>query len=145
VDEHFPSLSASGYTPTSPESVDYNCVAWAAEDVTRWWWPDMMELSYWPENVPRQATLAAFQQAFAALGYVPSEGDSLDGGAEKVAIYARDDSPTHMARQLTTGQWSSKLGASIDLSHTLAGLEGPLYGRVVAIMQRQRQPHDTLE
>lgn len=140
MDEHFPNLSAEGFTPTSPESVDYNCVAWAAGDVTRWWWPDAMDLSYWPDGVPRQATVEAFQQAFSLLGYIVAENSALDAGLEKIAIYARDGSPTHVARQLTSGTWTSKLGASLDISHTLTGLDGPLYGRVVSVMQRVSSP-----
>jgi len=45
----FPGLRGSGFVETSPEDIRYNCVAWAAEDKDRWWWPD--EDSYWPEGV----------------------------------------------------------------------------------------------
>jgi hypothetical protein len=95
-----------------------------------------MDLSYWPDGAVRQPTLAAFQKAFSLLGYSPTENDHAESSIEKIAIYARAESPTHVARQLPNGDWTSKLGASIDVSHTLAGLEGPLYGRVVAVMQR---------
>jgi hypothetical protein len=37
--EAFPRLSSENHHVTSPESRDYNCVAWAAEDTTRWWQP----------------------------------------------------------------------------------------------------------
>jgi hypothetical protein len=57
----FPGLSGSGCVVTSPEDVHYNCVAWAAEDMDRWWWPD--EDSYWPEGVAREETIAAFVAA----------------------------------------------------------------------------------
>lgn len=138
MDEQFPMLAAEGYAATSPESVEYNCVAWAAGDTTRWWWPDAMELGYWPTSVPRQPTLNAFKQAFSLLGYVEAQSADAESAIEKIAIYARGDAPTHVARQLANGQWTSKLGASIDLSHTLTGLEGSLYGQVAAFMQRPR-------
>lgn len=31
LEQQFPNLARSGYTITSPDTIDYNCVAWAAE------------------------------------------------------------------------------------------------------------------
>ena len=62
----------------------------------------------------------------------------LESGREKIAIYARGAAPAHVARQLADGKWTSKLGAAVDITHTLRGLEGPLYGRVVVVMARVR-------
>ncbi|NEO46086.1 MAG: hypothetical protein F6K55_18900 [Moorea sp. SIO4A3] len=49
----YPNLVSTNYHITSADTIDYNCVAWAAEDTQRWWWPDPMKESYWPVNVPR--------------------------------------------------------------------------------------------
>ncbi|MCI0637958.1 MAG: hypothetical protein L0Y72_23715 [Gemmataceae bacterium] len=38
--------------------------------------------------------------------------------------------PTHAARQLPTGRWSSKLGPSEDIEHDLHALEGEIYGTI---------------
>jgi hypothetical protein len=39
--------------------------------------------------------------------------------------------PTHMARQLPSGGWTSKLGEAWDIEHqTVQGVEGTSYGRV---------------
>ena len=27
------------YSITSPTEISYNCIAWAANEDTRWWWP----------------------------------------------------------------------------------------------------------
>jgi len=55
---------------------------------------------------------------------------------EKVAIYALDGEPTHAARQLSDGTWTSKLGKDIDITHTLRALEGSTYGQVAAYLKR---------
>jgi hypothetical protein len=44
--------------------------------------------------------------------------------------------PTHVAGQLVTGRWTSKLGESEDIEHGLRDLEGDVYGVVVLVMQR---------
>ena len=40
LESSFPNLKADGYQVTSPQSLEYNCIAWAAGDNTQWWWPD---------------------------------------------------------------------------------------------------------
>ena len=81
---------------------------------------------------------------FRILGYEPCEKAEFETGYEKVAIYIdRLDRPTHMARQLFSGWWTSKLGNGEDIIHKLAGVEGPGfvgrdYGRVVQVLKRPR-------
>jgi hypothetical protein len=52
----------------SPESPEYNCIAFAANEDFGWWWPIPESLYYWPENTPREETLEAFVRAFETLG-----------------------------------------------------------------------------
>ncbi len=133
----FPGLRGSGYLVTSREDVRYNCVAWAAEDAEHWWWPD--EDSYWPEGVAREETIAALVAAFEKLGFVPCNGSLLEEAYEKVAIYAAPDGiPTHVARQLPSGLWSSKLGQLQDIEHRLEDLGGALYGHYANCLKRER-------
>ena len=56
------------------------------------------------------------------------ESGDLEVGFEKVAIYAQaDGAPTHAARQLPDGTWTSKLGQEVDIGHTdLQGVSGDL-------------------
>src|SRR5262245_12266538 len=87
---------------------------------------------FWRGGVSRAATLTAFEEAFACLGYKPCERAGLEAGVEKVALYATADGrPTHMAGQLLDGCWTSKLGEQVDIEHELHALAGELYGSVV--------------
>lgn len=133
LEHSFPNLEAHGYRVTSPDSLAYNCIAWAGGDDTQWWWPD--DDAYWP-NEDRAVVVEVFVTAFATLGYAPAENDTLEAGYDRVALYAKDRRVTHAARQLPNGRWTSKLGYDVDIEHNLEGLEGPLYGRVVQILKR---------
>lgn len=138
----FPLLAASGYEVTSPAAPEYNCIAWAAEDTSRWWEPVPIPLPsyYWPPGVPPELTLASYVQAFESIGYGVCGDDTLVAGVEKIALYVSADGlPTHAARQLASGEWTSKLGKSVDIQHrTVAALEGDMYGRVACLMSRPR-------
>jgi hypothetical protein len=133
----FPYLESEGFSPASPASKRYNCIAWAAGCQEAWWWPDASLTSYWPENVPRIVALEAFFAAFALLGYERCDDGHLERGFEKVAFYALDGKPTHAARQLPDGLWTSKLGPNVDVNHTLHALEGPAYGQPVGFIKRR--------
>ncbi|MGP0067957.1 MAG: hypothetical protein ACLQGP_30730 [Isosphaeraceae bacterium] len=133
----FPGLRGSGYVVTSPEDVRYNCVAWAAGDEERWWWPD--EDSHWPEGIPREETIAAFVAAYRELGFAPCDDPLVEEGSEKIAIYADPDGiPTHVSRQLASGFWSSKLGQLQDIQHQLEDLAGFQYGHCAHFLRWER-------
>ena len=138
IERGFPKLSSVDYDITSPRDVSYNCIAWAAGDDTRFWWPHVMGSGYWPSGVPRETTLEAFTAAFESLGYEVCRTAQLEGGYEKVAIFADGGTPTHAARQLASGLWTSKLGNDVDIQHVLDGVEGAWYGKVVRFMKRPR-------
>ena len=67
LEQEFPLLSISSYIITSQETDDYNCIAWAAGDTDRWWWPTSPPY-YWPQNIPLEESISAFIQAFSTLG-----------------------------------------------------------------------------
>ncbi len=136
LDDVFPRLRNAGYRTTSPSDIQYNCIAWAAGDQDRWWWPDQNDQYYWPPTVLREETIDAFVEAYETLGFIRSNNDALEPGFEKVALYALEGKPKHAARQLNNGVWTSKLGGSVDIEHTLEGLVGPLYGVVVQLLKR---------
>ena len=137
LEKKFPNLKKDGYSITSPASSVYNCIAWAADENDKWWWPDDDGFGYWPESVPREETIAAFIIAFETIGYALCDDWINEEGFEKVALYAKQHKPTHAARQLNNGLWTSKLGQEEDIEHHLAGIQGDVYGEVVAIMKRQ--------
>jgi hypothetical protein len=136
-----PNLTASNHIVTSPYKRRYNCIAYAAGDQTKWWWPTFRD--YWPPNVPRHETLDAFVMAFATLGYTECPDGTLELNHEKIAIYAKVIAgvllPTHGARQLPDGRWSSKLGMYEDIRHdTLNDVSCFAYGSAVKFMKRPR-------
>lgn len=132
----FPSLSVDGYEVKSPETGNYNCIAWAVGDDSRWWWPNSI-MGYWPSGIQHDDSQGSFVQLFRSLGYEKCESEELAEGYEKVAIYAVGGQVKHVARQLKSGKWTSKLGDSYDIEHSLSGLVGNRYGIVVQILCRR--------
>ncbi len=137
-EDEFPHLNVTGYRITSKASRIYNCFAWAAGEDDRWWNPLEPESPYyWPDGVPAELTIAAFIQAYQTLGYGLCADPELEEGFEKIAIYATPDGePTHAARQLPNGKWTSKLGRWEDIEHQLDGLTSEIYGSIRQILKR---------
>jgi hypothetical protein len=134
--DSLPRLAPDNSRITSPASWEYNRIAWAAGATDAWWWP--VPGRYWPPGVPREELLAAVVAAFAGLGYAPCPTADLEPGLEKVAVYALGATPTHAARQLPTGLWTSKLGPSFDIEHTTPdAVAGGIYGDVAVILSRR--------
>lgn len=164
----FPNLANAGYEKTSDETGlpsnpgSYNCISYAAQDpYNRWWWPDPD--GYWPPWIKKQETVRCFVRTFRRLGYIVCKHSRPESGFDKVVLYAIHESmqprnppshwknmsewiPTHMARQLADGTWTSKCGPLEDIRHlTLNALEchGPWaitgiaeYGQAILYMKR---------
>ena len=129
------------FNVTSEPSSDYNCIAWALGDDSQWFEP-MVANAYWPENLPKELTLDSVVELFRQTGYEVCIDGSLQTGYEKIAICAKDGAPTHAARQLENGRWTSKLGNYHDIDHdSLEALQGDgfgEYGSVTLFMARPR-------
>jgi hypothetical protein len=137
--KHFPRLRRTSFLLTSPPSVFYNCIAYAAGDEGRRWWPAAWPHAYWPPHLPNTVTVDAFIALFIDLGYQECATGDLEKGFEKVAIFAdANGDPTHAARQLPNGRWKSKLGSWEDIQHSLYGLEAGDYGKAVRFLRRTR-------
>jgi hypothetical protein len=132
-DQDFPQLKTLGFRRTS-EPADYNCIAFAVGDLDKWWWPSGREDEYWPLPIPDKVTLQTFVDGFAAVGYLRCSNAEPEVGLDKIALYAVDEENVKHAAKLPAGQqqWQSKLGPAEDIEHSLPGLEGPCYGRVIA-------------
>jgi hypothetical protein len=131
----FPRLTPNNHRVTSPPSADYNCIAWAREEVERWWQPGV----YWPVATPLgDYSDAVLEQMFLSLGFENCGLDaSAESGFEKVALYAEGVFYTHAARQLPTGKWTSKLGKEDDVEHdTPDDVAGGVYGALYRVMRR---------
>jgi hypothetical protein len=134
----FPRLAQTTFALESPATDLYNCIAWAAEQNNVWWWPDPLNVSFWPLGIPRVETLEAFEQAYSLLGYQRCADPTLESGFQKIAIFAdQQRKPTHAARQLPDGDWTSKIGELEDISHRrLEALGGTDYGEPALFMRR---------
>lgn len=138
LQHHWPRLSPGQYEITSPQDQAYNCIAWAAGDNSRWWEPSPYQQLYWPEEAPREFTIAALTVVYSAMGYRPCNTAEFEPGFEKVAIFGHaDGTAAHAARQLSDGRWTSKLGRFVDISHHLGDLCNEEYGQVRAILRRR--------
>ena len=133
----FPNATTEHFELSSPESVRYNCIAWAADDIKKPWWPDAD--GYWPIQ-RREETLEAFMEAFSTLGYRACDNGDKEEGWDKIAIYTKNGIPTHAAWQKPEGIWSSKMGAWHDLDHSIPALDGGEYGEVAQFMKRRARP-----
>ncbi len=143
IDEHFPKLLSSDHEITSRYTRKYNCAAWVVGHSDKPWWPRFCDQLYdkdyrWIKGAPEEDTVEAFTKGFNILGYAICQSSDLEHGFEKVAIYAKNRRPKHVALQLPDGKWTSKLGDDVDISHEIWALDGPLYGRVEVVMRRRR-------
>jgi hypothetical protein len=133
----FPGSVAEPFEVTSTATGNYNCIAWALYDDSKFWWPGPAAFFYWPAGLPRTETIGTFTQLFAMFGFEICPDDSLESGYSKIALFAQNGQPTHAARQLHDGGWTSKLGALEDVRHTLHALSGGLYGNVALVFRRK--------
>jgi hypothetical protein len=134
--EDFPALRILPFTVTGPASEDYNCFAHAVGRDDVWAWPE--KSSHWLAGVPRDDTVESVVVGLGLFGYQVCETGDCEAGFEKVCVYALEDDPRHVSRQLPSGEWTSKLGRGVVITHVLAGLEGDCYGRPVMVMKRSR-------
>lgn len=140
-----PGLRRGEFRLTSPATRSYNCIAWAAEDDSRWWATTEFELYYWPTGAPRENTVEGWAAALASVGYERCAEVIPDPGVTHVALYGRDGEALHVARQLPNGRWTSKLGQNVDIEHELEALVGDDYGSVAMIMRRSSLPENPLQ
>lgn len=141
LEESYPLLKKTKYKITSDESIAYNCVAWIFNDQDNWWSP-VQDIGYfWPIKVSEPENLDLFLELFDKFGFEPTDNAKAEQGWEKIAIYSIEGEFTHVAKQLQSGNWSSKLGEYSDIEHELKGLMGhnaESYGEVTLYLKRKR-------
>jgi hypothetical protein len=131
----FPNLLIEPLLHTSNETLNYNCIAWSVKDDTKWWWPD--NYSYWPINIPRENKVESFIKLYESYGYKQCSDGVHEFGVEKIALFVdKAGNPTHVARQLENGNWTSKLGRYIDVEHSLDSLSGGSYGNPMLFFKK---------
>ncbi len=137
LEEDCTSLKEFPYAIKSQRDPKYNCVAFAVGDTSQWWEDVRIKGYYWPPGAPDADTVRGWAKVFEIHGYAETEDQSLESEYEKIAIYASDDGPEHVARQKASGIWVSKMGKGVDIEHTLEAIEGSFYGKVTKVMKRK--------
>lgn len=140
LENAFPKMRREGYQITSEETPDYNCFAWGLGDKTKWISPIRANGYHWPDGVPQDLELSSFVTLYQREGgFAVCETNEFEAGFEKIAIYCNNKKEvTHVARQLQSGAWTSKLGDWEDISHkSLAAITGDWYGEVAQLMKRR--------
>ena len=140
----FPNSFNEPFIKTSLATEKYNCIAHAVFNDSEWYEPAKPEyLTFWPNDVPREYTIDAYFQLFESYGYSKCKNGDIEEGFIKIAFfystnkYNNPDS-FHAARQLSDGQWTSKLGESIDVSHTLNAMSNSNYGEVIQFFKKKQ-------
>lgn len=137
----FPLADPGSWTETSPQTDDYNCAAWVVGVTDAKWWPEPEAAEYyWPAGALRDGTIDAFIDGYGTLGFAVCVDGELEAGFEKLVIYGTSrGSPQHVALQLQTGRWTSKLGNEEDIEHTSVDvLRRSRYGEPLVFMRRPR-------
>jgi hypothetical protein len=99
-------------------------------------------------GIDRDDAVESWIQVFEIHGYKRCKSRALEKGFEKVAIFLGvDGEPSHVARQMESGLWTSKLGyRGKDIIHRrLESLEGDSYGSVAQVMKRRGKGQATEE
>ena len=136
---NFPYITESNSSPTSPETVEYNCIAWAYGRNDVWCEPDASGQYFWPISC-REYSIAAFEELFSSIGYSRCVNALKEDGFLKIVLYVdKAGRPTHAAKQLPTGKWTSKLGPNVDIEHDSPEvLNGPAYGTAKIFMKKRQ-------
>jgi hypothetical protein len=134
-----PRLTNERYKITSVESEAYNCIGWALYDTKQWWWHTPKYGCYWPPGILRNNDRDTVAKIFEIHGYQQCDSPGAESGFEKIALYEHPEfGIEHVARQLQTGRWTSKVGEWEDIEHDNAkSLEGIEYGSVALYMKRR--------
>ena len=133
--EEFPNLASEGFETVGQASELYNCIAYAAGDTTKWWWPD--GINYWPTGATPDNRMESLTEAFAAMGYEQCQNSDAEEGCQKVALYGFRDRFEHAALQMPNGRWRSKMGQGPVIEHrSPESLSGGIYGNPTSYMRR---------
>jgi len=132
----FPKLPEEGYEIISEPTKKYNCIAYAANDISDWW-GTVEEQQHWPDYATRSERMESLIEVFAGLGYQRCQDSGLESGYEKVALYEEQGAWKHAALQMPNGRWRSKMGEGPLIEHrSPESLAGGIYGEPTTCMRR---------
>jgi hypothetical protein len=135
------------YKLTSEADDRYNCVAWVRRDKGHWidpevFWPTDLapEPPEWEDDLPYYLAL------FEAWDFEMVESSDREDGYLKIAVFASGGDFDHVAKQLPSGRWSSKGGASFDFRHgTPASVSKCIWRPDMELVAVMRRPYDGIE
>jgi len=132
----FPQLASEDYEIVGDPTDQYNCIAYAAGDTSRWW--EHNENYHWPDHASRSNSMESLKQVFLGLGFQPCANDSgVEGGYQKVVLYEQEGSWAHAAIQMPNGRWRSKIGRGPVIEHqSPQSLSSGIYGEPTTYMRR---------
>ena len=134
--EAFPRLSGEKFEIVAQPSNQYNCIAYAAGDVSVWW-GIVEEDNYWPDYATRSNRIESLIEVFGGLGFQQCQYSSLESGYEKVALYEEQGEWKHAALQTPSGYWRSKMGHGPVIEHlSPESLSDGMYGNPTIYMRR---------
>ena len=111
----FPNLRSEGFTVIDPPCDLYNCIAYAANDTSRWW--DHTPHRYWPSYATRSDRIESLQEVFVGLGFEECYDDKVEAGYQKIALYEDQGGWEHASVQMPNGAWRSKMGEGPVIEH----------------------------
>ena len=115
--DRLPQLEGSAHLVTSQPTDKYNCVGWVNRELEGYYAPGIR----WPHGIPAprrgEQDVQAYIALFESWGFVTCETPDLEDSFLKIAIYAKDGFFHHVAKQLPSGAWSSKIGEAHDVRH----------------------------
>jgi len=117
----------------------YNCVGFAIGD-PNWWDHVGEEGTTWPADLIGRGSLNDYLEVFQRHGFRTcdrAEGTVAVPGWENIAVFQEAGEFSHVAIQLASGRWISKLGDFEDIEHPLEPMEGRFYGDVSTFMKRE--------
>lgn len=144
LEKYFPRLKGAGYLIRSDQADRPNCVGYALGSNLYF---DPVGLGggiggyFWPHGIATDDSVNSWCELFALFDFARCEDGALQDGIEKIAIYAdANGEAAHVARQLPSGAWTSKLGFLEDIEHdSLEALVGDDYATVSVYMRRRRR------
>ena len=140
----FPRLTSEEFKTIDQASDRYNCIAYAAGDITNWWWPDGID--YWPRWATMNNKIESLKEVFAGLKYEQCDDGNFEEGYEKVALYENNGRFEHAALQTPSGRWRSKMGRGPLIEHlSPESLSDGEYGSPSIYMRRSATHSATSE
>lgn len=148
VEFDFPNINQNNSNVIGHKTRNYNCIAFAFGDQTRWWWPDGSH--FWPKDCLDPDESESFEKLFRKVGAKITPIDRVDKIAHDpkyvtLAIYADEDGAiNHLAVLNEDNTWTSKLGANYLIEHEYDALTQGSYGDIVAIAKIPVDKHSKM-